>query len=82
MSEPTFPKEGTQEHKVLRELMDADAPLYSDYFIRTLYLTQFHRAIYNLEHKHGWKIERMPANEFGFYGYVLVRETKQLTLQV
>ena len=66
---------------MLRELLEAKGgTIYSDYFIRVLYLTQYHRALHNIEHKHHWKVERMPRNVHGFYGYRIVQETKQLAL--
>ena len=56
--------------------------IYSDWFIRERYLTQVHRAIYHLEHRFGWTIERSPErNEFGFLGYrVKQPKAEQLTL--
>jgi hypothetical protein len=81
MESPTYPAEGTQERKVLDALLEANGgTLYSDYFERQLYLSQFHRAKFNLEHKHHWKIERRPRNEYGFVGYRIVQEMKQLAL--
>ena len=77
-----YPKEGTQERRVLDALLAADgAYIYSDYFIRERYLTQCHRAIWNLEHRFGWAIERSPErNEYGFLGYAIKAKAEQLTL--
>jgi hypothetical protein len=41
---------------------------------------QFHRALHNIEHKHHWKVERMPRNVHGFYGYRILKETKTLAM--
>jgi hypothetical protein len=80
--EPSYPKEGTQERRVLDTLLAAEgAYIYSDYFIRERYLTQVHRAIYHLEHRFGWTIERAPErNEHGFMGYAIKVRDHQLTI--
>jgi hypothetical protein len=67
---------------VLDALLAAEgAYIYSDWFIRERDLTQVHRAIFHLEHRFGWTIERSKErNEFGFLGYSIKQESKQLTL--
>jgi hypothetical protein len=81
--EPIYPKEGTQERRVLDALLAANgAYIYSDYFIRERYLTQVHRAIHALEHRFGWTIERSPErNEYGFLGYRL-KQSEQVALPI
>jgi len=56
--------------------------VYADHFVHAMYLTQSHRAIWNLEHRFGWTIQRSPErNEFGFMGYrVKPPKAEQLSL--
>jgi hypothetical protein len=67
----TLPKEGTQERKVYETLLAAGPVFtYNDYFERVLWLSQFHRALFNLRHKH--QIEQAPDRSVhGFKGYRL-----------
>ena len=72
--EPIYPKEGSQEHKVLTNLLNADgAWINKQFFVRTLYLTQAGRAIYMLENKYRWPIEHSDfTDEWGFKSYRIV----------
>ena len=48
----------TQEMKVLKVLQDADGMwVTGQRFIREMLITQYHRAIWNLEHRDGFQIE-------------------------
>ena len=69
----TLPKEGTQERKVYDTLLAAGPVFtYSDYFERVLWLSQFHRALFNLRHKHQIEIEQSPERSVhSFKGYRL-----------
>ena len=69
---PVFPKEGTQARRVLDALLTANgAWLSGTYFLRTLYLSQYHARIFDLENKYHWKIEH--SEEKDPYGFVLYR---------
>lgn len=68
----------SQELRVLAELQNANgAWISSDYFIREKYLTQIHRAIFNLENRrekyqYEGNIEHSDfVNEYGFKSYRL-----------
>lgn len=76
--ETTYPKENSQEGKVLKVLLDADGGwINKQYFVRTLYLTQAGRAIYMLENKYHWVIEHSDfTDEWGFKSYKIVPPTK------
>jgi hypothetical protein len=74
---PIFPKEGTQHHKVLMALLRANgAWLSGTYFLRNLYISQYHARIFALENKYHWKIEH--SNEKDEYGFVLYRDRKSV----
>jgi len=68
-----IPKEGTQERKVYDTLLAAGQVFtYSDYFERVLWLSQFHRAMFNLKKRFEIEIEEAPErNVHGFKGYRL-----------
>lgn len=76
---PTYPKEDTQESKVLNALLEAKGDwVNKQYFVRTLYLTQAGRAIWNLENKYYWKIEHSDfTDDFGFRSYRILLEPIQ-----
>ena len=72
----TFPKTGTQAAKVLRALIDAKGEWVSGtYFLRDLYLSQYHARIWDLENRFGWKIEHSEEDdEHGFRSYRITGE--------
>jgi hypothetical protein len=61
----------TQEKRVLGVLLAAKGGWVSgQYFLREMMLSQYHRAIFNLEKRDGWEIEHSPfKDEFGFLSY-------------
>lgn len=67
----TYPKAGTQAAKVLVALIDAKGEWVSGtYFLRQLFLSQFHARIWDLENRFGWKIEHSEeVDEHGFRSY-------------
>lgn len=69
----------TQEQKVYEALKDAKGEWISgQYFLRELFLSQFHRAIWNLENKHGKRVEHSEFTDtHGFKSYRIVPEVKQ-----
>lgn len=68
------PKEGTQAAKVLKALLDADGQWVSGrYFLRELYISQFHRVIWDLENKLGWKGKIEHSEEPDEYGFIQYR---------
>jgi hypothetical protein len=79
-----YPKEGTQEYRVLRVLLDAKgAWINKQVFVREMYFTQAGRAIWNLENRWGWKglIEHSDFyDEHGFVSYRITEPTEQLAL--
>ncbi len=77
--QPTLPKEGTQEWRVLQKLLDADGGwINKQVFVRDMYLTQAGRAIFNLQNRFHWKVEASTfTDEFGFKSYRIVQETRQ-----
>lgn len=68
---PTMPKEGTQPRKVLEALLRASGEWVGGrYFLHTLYLSQFHARIKDLEDKFGWTIQHSEfTDNFGFKSY-------------
>lgn len=71
---PTRPKDGTQASRVLQALLAANGDwVNGQYFLRTLYLSQYHARIWDLEQRFGWKIEHSEdKDEFGFMSYRIV----------
>ncbi len=59
---------------MLKALLDTDGQWVSGaYFLRELYLSQYHARIQDLENKFGWKIEHgEERDEFGFLSYRVV----------
>ena len=76
MNEPTRPKEGTQGQRLLDVLLKANGEWTNgQYFCRTMWLTQFHAVIFNLENRYNWPIEHSSeTDEFGFKSYRLAPE--------
>lgn len=74
----TYPKPDTQAGKLLKALLDADGEYVSGtYFLRSLYLSQFHARIWDLENRFGWTIEHSEeADEFGFRSYRIVEPAR------
>ena len=79
---PIYPNNDTQEYKVLDTLLKANEEwVNKQYFVRTLYLTQAGRAIWNLENKYHWKIEHSDFKDnFGFISYKILKEKGQMKL--
>jgi hypothetical protein len=51
------------------------------YFLRELYLSQYHRAIWELENNHHIKVEHSNfKDEHGFVSYRIVQEVRQLAI--
>lgn len=69
----------TQEAKVLKVLLDANgAWINGQYFLREMYLSQYHRAIHNLEHRDGWNIEHSDfKDDYGFVSYRILPSGQQ-----
>ena len=69
----------TQSQKVLKTLEDAKgAWVNGQYFLRTLYLSQYHTRIHELQKK-GHKIEASDfTDEFGFKSYRLPVEDQPM----
>jgi hypothetical protein len=59
---PTLPKVGTQKRKLYDALIAANGDWVNGrYFLRELYLSQYHRAIWELENApHFIKVEHSP----------------------
>jgi len=72
----------TQEKKVLKTLLDAQGGWVSgQYFLREMLLSQYHRAIWNLEKRDGVEIEHSQfTDEHGFKSYRIVQKPKQLQI--
>jgi hypothetical protein len=67
----------TQEERVLQVLRDAKDWVNGQYFLRTMMISQYHRAIHNLE-KRGNVIEHSEfKDEHGFLSYRLIKEAQQ-----
>lgn len=71
--------DGTQENRVLSVLQEARGEWISgEFFLRQLYLSQYHRAIWNLQNKREryWYVGYIEAsdfkNEHNFKSYRLV----------
>jgi hypothetical protein len=83
MTTSTVLSKPTQEQRVLDALVSAAGWVNGQYFLRTLYLSQYHRAIWNLENREDWKarlrelgvrIEHSPfKDEHGFLSYRTVK---------
>ncbi len=73
---PTFPKEGSQKDRILQALLRAEGDwINGQYFLRTLYLSQFHARIKELEDDHHWPIEHSEfKDEHLFISYRLPRQ--------
>lgn len=74
-TEPTLPRPGTQAARLLHELLKAEGKwVNGQYFCRTLWFTQFHVVIFNLENRYGWPIEHSEdADEQGFKSYRIAK---------
>lgn len=72
----------TQEKRVLDVLLNADGGWVSgQYFLREMYLSQYHRAIFNLEKRDGVAIEHSPfTDEHGFKSYRITRPEGQMAM--
>ena len=81
---PTMPKEGTQEARLLDVLLNAQGDwINGQYFLREMYLSQYHRAIHTLQNKYHWPIEPSEfTDQFKFKSYRLGQEVKTLALSI
>lgn len=80
--EPTNLKPNpTQCGKILKALLDAEGEWVSGrYFLRELYLSQYHARIFELQNK-GVEIEASDfKDDFGFKSYRIVLPVEQLSL--
>jgi biotin operon repressor len=68
-------KKPTQCEKVLKALQDAEGVWVSGkYFLRELYLSQYHARIFELQHK-GYEIEASKeTDEHGFKSYRILKK--------
>lgn len=75
---PTYPKEGTQARKALDALLGADGEwVNGQYFLRTLYLSQYHARIWDLENRFHWKVEASEPDQYGFKSYRITDRPKK-----
>jgi hypothetical protein len=80
---PALPKVGTQKRKIYDALIAASGEWVNGrYFLRELYLSQYHRAIWELENApHFIKVEHSPfKDEFGFLSYRVLQDTNTLAM--
>ena len=72
----------TQEKRILNVLLQANGAWVSgQYFLREMYLSQYHRAIFNLEKRDGVKIEHSSfTDEHGFRSYRIIQPQVQQQL--
>lgn len=79
---PIYPKQDSQCYKVLMKLIEAgDDWTSGTVFLRSLYLSQFHARIWDLENKYHWNIEHSDfTDENGFLSYRLSNKPKQTSL--
>jgi hypothetical protein len=77
-----IPKEGTQKRRIYDALMNANGDWVNGrYFLRELYLSQYHRAIWELENDHHIKVEHSDfKDEHGFVSYRILQETHTLSM--
>lgn len=70
----SLPQPGTQAYRVLETLLEARGNwVNGQYFLRTLFLSQYHARIHDLENRFGWSIEHSEdTDEFGFRSYRVV----------
>ena len=76
--ETRYPKPESQAGRMLDALLNAKGDwINGQYFLRTLYFSQYHRIIFQLENDYGWKIEHSDfKDEWGFKSYRIVIESK------
>lgn len=69
----------TQTEKILKVLQSANGDWVSGtYFLRTMYLSQYHARLWDLQQK-GYHIEASPdTDEFGFKSYRLLASQPSL----
>jgi hypothetical protein len=79
---PTRPTRGSQEERVLDVLLNAQGDwVNGQYFLRQMFLSQYHRAIFNLQNRNHWPIEASTfTDEFKFKSYRIVQEVRTLAL--
>lgn len=71
----------TQCQKVLKVLLEANGEWVNGrYFLHTLYLSQYHTRIFELQ-KQGYEIESSDfTDDYGFKSYRILQEAEQLSL--
>ena len=76
----THPKDGTQNAKVLKALLDANGQwVNGQFFLRQLFLSQYHARIWDLENKFGWTIHHSEEkDEHGFLSYRITERPVRL----
>ena len=81
---PIYPKEGTQERRVLDALLDANGGwVNKQLFIRSMFLTQSGRAIHSLENRFHWNIEHSSfTDEHGFKSYRIPRHAQAARIRL
>lgn len=79
---PIYPRIGTQARKVLDALLAARGDwVNGQYFLRELYLSQYHARIKELEDDYNWRIEHSDfKDEFKFVSYRIVEATSTIPL--
>jgi len=79
---PVYPKYGTQAQKVLHALLKAGGEWVNGrYFLRELYISQYHARIKELEDDYNWKIEHSDfKDDYGFKSYRIVEATSTIPL--
>ena len=79
---PIYPRAGTQPRKVLDALLKANGEwINGRFFLRELYLSQYHARIKELEDDYNWPIEHSTfKDEFKFVSYRILTNTSNLTL--
>lgn len=77
----------TQEERILQKLIEADGKwVDGQYFLRTMWISQYHRAIWNLQNRrvrynYAGTIEVSDfTDEYGFKSYRLKVEVEQPVL--
>jgi hypothetical protein len=81
--DPIFPKEGSQEYRVLQALLAAKGAWISKrVFVYGWGFTQAGRAIYELENRYHWPIEHSAhGDERGFKSY-RIKQPEQAVLPI
>lgn len=66
----------TQEKRILEVLeKNRGKWIHGQYFSLTMWISQYHRAIHNLEHRDKIDIEHSDPDEHGFISYRLINKS-------